>query len=130
MKRIYHPYQRWEDYKSGFYGNCSGEIKKEYISKVLEMFNSEEITEQYMNMVIEKWPFSCEHNLSNESMNRIAYIGQAACCLYAKIPSTITMEAWSLLSEKVQERANKQAEKILNDWSYKNKFVQLCLNID
>ena len=27
MKRIYHPYWLWEDYKAGFYNNCSGETK-------------------------------------------------------------------------------------------------------
>jgi len=130
MKRIYHPYHKWEDYTAGFYENCSGEQKQQHILKVKEMFNSKILTQKFMMLVVEKWRYSCEHNLTNESMNKIAYIGQGACCLYAGIPSTVTMEAWSLLSEKVQERANKQAKKILNDWIYKNKYVQLCLNID
>lgn len=129
MKRIYHPYWYWEDYKAGFYENCSGEIKEKYIQKVIELFNSEKLTREYMNKVIVEWHYSCEHNLTNESLNKIAYIGQAACCLYAGIPSTVTMEAWNLLKSEVQERADKQAEKVLNEWMYKNKFVQLCLNI-
>lgn len=129
MNRIYHPYWYWEDYKSGFYENCSGEIKQQYIQKVLEMFNSEQLTYEYMNKVINEWPYSCEHNLTNESLNKIAYIGQGACCLFANIPSTVTMEAWSLLKPEIQERANKQAESILNEWMQKNKYLQLCLNI-
>ena len=91
MERIYHHYLKWEDHKAGFYDNCSGAEKDIKIQKVLEMFNSESLTKEYMNLVIEKWIYSCEHNLSNESMNKIAYLGQAACCLYANIPSTITM---------------------------------------
>ena len=35
MKRIYHPYWLWEDYKAGFYDNCSGELKKQLILKGL-----------------------------------------------------------------------------------------------
>ena len=127
--RIFHPYWLWEDYKAGFYDNCSGSEKKEFLSKCLELFNSEKLTRFYMNEVINKWKFSCEHNLTNEALNRIAYLGQGACCLYAKIPSTVTMEAWSLLSKDVQKRSDKIAEETLNKWLHKNKEIQLCLNL-
>lgn len=130
MKRIYHPYWLWEDYKAGFYDNLSGGEKQNKVDKVVEMFNSKELTETYMTKVINEWKYSCEHNLTNESMNKIAYIGQAACCLYDNIPSTITMEAWSLLSKEVKERSNDIAEQILNTWINNNKKIQLCLNLD
>jgi hypothetical protein len=120
MERIYHPYNLWEDYINGFYDNCSGFKKQDYINGILEMFNSAELTEMYMQKVIDEWVYSCEHNLSNVSLNRIAYIGQSACCLYCGAPSTITMEAWSLLSKETQNRSNLIAEKILNNWLNKN----------
>lgn len=69
-----------------------------------------------MTRVCSEWVFSCEHNLTNSSMNKIAYIGQAACCLYAGVPSTITMEAWSLLDKSVQDKANEIAERVLKKW--------------
>jgi len=102
MKQIFHHYLLWEDYKCGFYDNCSGSEKDEKIKKAIEMFNDEKLTDEYMGRVISEWKYSCEHNLTNESLNQIAYIGQAACCIYAKVPSTVTMEAWNLLSKKVQ----------------------------
>lgn len=130
MERIYHPWHRWEDYKLGFYNQCSGLEKEQKIQKVLELFNSKDLTEEYMNRVINEWVYSCEHNLTNSSMNRIAYIGQAACCIYDNIPSTVTMEAWSLLDKKIQDRADKIAEKVIKKWELANKNIQLCLNID
>jgi len=130
LKRIYHPYNLWEDYKAGFYDNVSGKAKQSKIDKVLEMFNSSKLTEKYMNKVIDEWVYSCEHNLTNESMNKIAYIGQAACCLYDSIPSTITMECWRLLSDDVQERSNLLALSVIKKWNDKNKNKQLCLNLD
>lgn len=119
----------WEDWTFGFYDNLSGKNKQEKIDKVLEMFNSESSTKEYMNKVISEWKYSCEHNFSNPSINKIAYLGQAACCLYAGIPSTITMEAWSLLDEHIQQRANKIALSIIKKWELNNKNIQLCLNI-
>ena len=130
MKRIYHPYNLWEDYKHGFYDNCSGEKKKEYEELVIKMFSSEKLTRENMYRVINEWKYSCEHNLSNESMNKIAYIGQAACCIYAGIPNTITMSTWSKVSEEKRIIANEIAEEVLNKWINNNKNLQLCLNLD
>jgi len=130
MKRIYYPYWLWEDYKCGFYNNCSGNIKQQKIDKCLEMFNSKELTKLNMFRVINEWKYSCEHNLTNESLNKIAYIGQGACCLYANIPNIITMECWSMLTKEVQDRSNLIAQEVLNYWIENNKYIQLCLNLD
>jgi hypothetical protein len=130
LKRIYHPYSLWEDYKYGFYNNCTGAEKLKKIDKVIEMFNDKDATFRYMNMVVDEWKYSCEHNLTNNSINKIAYIGQGACCLYAEIPSTVTMEAWSKLTKEVQERSDKLALMTINKWFEKNRNIQLCLNLD
>jgi hypothetical protein len=129
MKQIYHPYHLWEDYKSGFYNNCSGEQKKTYIQGCLNLFNNKGITEKYMSLVIENWFYSCQHNLTNPSVNKIAYIGQAACCIYCGAPNTTTMQAWNMLDKEVQERSNNIAQKYLNIWNNNLNNRQLCLNI-
>ena len=130
MKRIYHPYWLWEDYKAGFYDNVSGERKKELIKKVLEMFNDSKLTKENMLFVVNNWTYSCEHNLTNESLNKIAYIGQSACCVYASVPCSITMESWSLLSDEVKKRSDKIALECINIWKNNNKNIQLCLKLD
>lgn len=130
MKRIYHPYNLWEDYKAGFYDNVSGESKKQMIEKVVELFCDENLTKENMERVISEWKYSCEHNLTNESLNIIAYIGQGACCLYAGVPSTVTMEAWSKVPQEFQKKADSIAEKTLKKWISQNKKIQLCLNLD
>ena len=63
-------------------------------------------------------------------MNRIAYLGQAACCLFFGIPSTITMEAWSLVSKENRDIADSIAEKIIKSWELKILNKQLCLKFD
>jgi 23S rRNA A1618 N6-methylase RlmF len=122
MNRIYHPYWKWEDHKNGFYENCSGKEKELKKQSVLNMFNSEKLTKEYMNRVIEEWQYSCEHNLTNESMNKIAYIGQAACCLYDKVPNLITMYAWKFLKPEIRERSDKIAKKTINKWMQNRKL--------
>jgi hypothetical protein len=130
-KQIYHPYHLWEDYKAGFYDNISGKNTELLISKVIELFSNPILTKKYMNMVIEQWQYSCEHNLTNLSINRIAYIGQSACCLYASIPSTITMQAWSKVDKKYRDIADQIAKETIEKWEQQqfNK-LQLCLKLD
>jgi hypothetical protein len=122
MKRIYHHYNKWEDYKSGFYNNTSAKEKEKYISKVFDLFNNEELTNKYMSKVINEWKCSCEHNLTNLSMNRVAYIGQAACCIYANVPNLITMYAWKFLSDDVRTRSDKIALKKILIWEQNQKL--------
>lgn len=121
LKRIYHNYKLWEDYKNGFYNNCSKQEKQLKIEKVKEMFNDYKLTDFYMQKVINEWTYSCEHNLTNYSMNRVAYLGQAACCIYAKVPNLITMYAWKFLDYDVRERSDKLAVKKILQWEQKKK---------
>lgn len=128
LGRIYHPYTLWEDYRAGFYDNVSGKQKQSKIDKVLEMFNDYKLTEKYMNMVIEEWVYSCEHNLTNESMNKVAYIGQAACCLYDRIPCDLTMRGWKLLNKEVRDRSDEIAKKVINKWKLERRLNSTLIN--
>jgi hypothetical protein len=116
MDRIYHRYENWECYKNGFFDNISGIEKTNLEKKVVEMFESSELTELNMRQVVLKWINSCEHNLSNISLNRVAWLGQAACCLYSKIPYKITMNHWRFLSKERQKISCDIAEKIIIEY--------------
>lgn len=124
MKQVFHPWSEWEDYKYDFYENCSGKAKEEKRELCFQMFNNEMETRRCMFYVVYNWRKSMEHNLTNNSMNKIAYIGQAACAFYAKIPNTVTMECWSDLTEEVKQRSNFIAEQALNAWMSNNKHLE------
>jgi hypothetical protein len=131
IQQIYHPYYLWEDYKCGFYDNISGVNKDNLTKQVVLFFENDNLVQEYMQKVIKQWVNSCEHNLSNLSMNRIAYLGQAASCIYCAAPSLITMNAWSYVNQVSQNKANEIAQTIINKWEVefiKNK--QLCLKLN
>jgi hypothetical protein len=130
MNRIYHRWELWEDYRAGFYDNISGKNKELLSSKVIELFSSKELTEEYMNRVIKEWPYSCEHNLTNTSMNRIAYLSQAACCLFAGCTSSIVMEGWHLVSKENRDISDNIAKEIINEWEKQQQNKQICLKLD
>jgi len=125
MERIYHPYWLWEDYKSGFYDN---QKKNNYIKDVLFMFNDYGLTISYMNKVLTDWNYSCEQNLTNKSINKIAYIGQAASNLYCGASCYTTMYCWNLLNDDVKLRSDYQAKRVIKKWELKKKLTSTLKN--
>jgi len=121
MERIYHRYENWECFKAGFFRNVSGEEKKELEIKVVELFSNPKKTEYFMNRIIAEWPNSCEHNLTNISLNRVAWLGQSACCFYAKIPYSITMNNWRFVPDEFKIIACDIAEKIIKEYELTKK---------
>lgn len=122
INRVYHPWWLWEDYKNGFYNTDSAKNKIKNIERVISFFNDYETTILNMREVSENWYFSMEHNLTNYSMNRIAYIGQSACCFSLGVPSSTTMYAWKFIKYDIRERSDKAALLTIKEWEQKKKY--------
>jgi len=116
MNRTYHHHDKWEEVKYNMYGNYNPKDKDMLIQKVIYFFNNKTLVEKYMAYVCDNFKYSCEHNFTNPSMNKIAFLGQSAVSVWAKIPREITMIAWNFLTEKTQLRANKIAQEEINRW--------------
>lgn len=121
--RAFYPYWEWEDHRCGFY-QSSPLGKKENIQKVVGFFSSPKETKKWMEWVTDNWVKSCKQNLTNPSINKIAYLGQAAVCAKFGIPSTVTMEAWSYVPKKYQTIANRIARETINKWKRENNNQQ------
>lgn len=129
MKRIYHTWEKWECHKAGFYDNkplkgglSDDECRKTYAALLRDI----PMFEAALQSVLLEWPKSCEHYLSNEKMNRIAWLGQAALCYAEGIPS-IYCGGFQLLTEPGRDRANRSALKFLNRWLEKRGEPKVTL---
>jgi hypothetical protein len=58
--------------------------------------------------LLDEWKISCEENLTNKNQNRIAYVGQACCCLIHGVPELITKQAWKQIPIDISENRLKQ----------------------
>jgi len=125
-KRIFHTWDKWECYKAGFYNEQppAGYTPEQAEQCYKEFLSDLPLFEQYLNRVITEWKFSCEHYLSNENMNRIAWLGQASMCLYKGIPAKFR-GGYNLLSDEQKKNADLLALKYLNIWLSKNGFDEL-----
>jgi hypothetical protein len=90
--------------------------KIDHVSKVVELFSSAELTEQYMLRVINEWKYSCEHNLTNPKTNKTMYLCQAACFLYANVYPNNTFKYWRIVPKEYKKQVNEVVEKIIKIW--------------
>lgn len=132
IKRIYHHYKKWEEHKYKMWKTFNGKKKQKYLKKAIEFTGNTKLYGEWMLKVIKDWPYSCEHNLSDPSINRQAWIGHAACCYAIGCPEDITRLAWHYLTEQQQAKANKKADFAIDLWESKyikkyNKSEQLGL---
>lgn len=113
MKRIYHPYNIWEDFLNGMYEIPSIDFDEELIKKGIEVLSNQELFFQVGLSILEEWKISSDVNLSNTGCNRKAWLGQAACNYKYKIPELITREVWSRLTDEQRNEANDTADRII-----------------
>ena len=118
--RIFHTYDKWECVKYGFYESQHAKwtaTQCEY--KYAEMLRNIPVFEETLQQVISEWKHSCEHNLTNSALNRIAWLGQASLARRYQIPSKYR-SGYQLLSDAEKDAANESALKYLNIWLNQN----------
>ena len=126
MNRIYHTWDKWECFRAGFYDSVKSGMTKDECEEEYRNFLSDiHLFENVLSNVIKEWKYSCEHNLSNESMNRIAWLGQACLSYELNIPACFR-GGYNYLSGEQQSAADNMALKYLNIWLEDNGEPMLC----
>lgn len=128
-KRIFHTFDKWECYKSGFYSTTppDGISKEQCLQEYKKLLTDENKFKEILQKVITEWKYSCEHYLTNKSMNRIAWLGQA-CISYYKGISSEFRAGFNLLTKEEQEKANNIALEYLNIWLKNNGLSEISMN--
>lgn len=119
MNKIWHPYWNWEEKNFNMWGRVSDRNLYERIAT--HFTGNAELYGECMKHVVKEWPISCEHNLSDRSQNRRAWIGHAACALALRCPEDIVRKAWSNLTEQQQKEANAVADIAIEVWECQRK---------
>lgn len=124
MERIFHHYNKWEDFHAGMYDE-SKEGRKERVKQAASILGTPSLCRKAMEKVVSEWRISTEYNLSNAEINRKAWLGQAACCCYAGIHEDETREAWGIMTEAQRTEANRIAASIIKKWVAAHEHEEL-----
>jgi hypothetical protein len=129
IQKIWHPFERWEDL--GMWRDITKAESQLYLEKSIEFTGDAILYGAWMLKVLSQFPISCEHHITDQSINRRAWIGHAACYLAIGCPEYITRKAWAFLTEQQQIDANKQADIAIETWerAYEAKNIGMEENM-
>lgn len=114
---VWHPFEQLEEAASAMWKNVNHRATWLELAKTFT--GDAQLYGEWMLRVIERWPKSCQHNLTKGGDKR-PWIGHAAVALAINCPEDIVRAAWSGLSQKQQNEANKKAEEAIEIWRRNN----------
>lgn len=115
-KQIFHPYWKWECYQNGMWRKETKDYEEKELPKIIEFTGCNKNYGSAMMEVIKKWRYTIEHNLTDNSINKRAFIGHSACCFKFGWPEYLVRAAWNTLNDRQQYLANKQADKAIESF--------------
>lgn len=115
--RILHTWEKWECYKAGFYAERlpDGITQEEGEERYRKFLADPTAFEDALRHITQNWTHSCEHYLTNDRMNRIAWLGQAAAAHAIGMPSSCR-GGYHRLTPEQQSDADALALLYLNEW--------------
>lgn len=128
LDRVYHPYWKWEEVEKNMWGTVDN--RERYLKWAIDFTGDHKKYGRFMIRVANEWKYSCEHNLSNTTQNRRAWIGHAACALANECPEDIVRQAWGHLTKEKQKLANSQADMAIEYWEQNIYEGTKCLKLD
>lgn len=115
IKRVYHHYHTWEDYQNGMYKPSND---TELIERAKYILSTPSVFREAAKEVLYTWTIATTVNLTNNTCNKKAWVGQASCCYLYGVPEVLTRTAWGQLTDDQRRRANDVAESLINNWIY------------
>lgn len=120
MKRIFKKYTEWEDYKNGMYEMYNSE-DEDLIRKSVTLLTNEDLFLETCKNVVKEWSVTTLVHLTNNTINKKAWIGQASCSYLYNVPELLTRVAWGKLTKEQQKNANNIAELVINSYIHNLK---------
>lgn len=133
MRQIWHPWTAWECYPAGMYdGPCKlspEDAMQAYANFLRDLPRFKAAMERVMN----EWPISCEHFLTNPNINRVAWLGQASMCIETGV-SRKYRGGFNTMEPDERDAANQAAQQALDQWTEgheaKDRELPECLGAE
>jgi hypothetical protein len=125
VKQVFIPWDQWECYSSGMYdaAQCTKSDFETFKRSYAKFLSDSAYFYSSAKRMVADWPLSCLNFLTNEQINRVAWIGQAAACYEVGLSSEFRGGFW-LLTSKQQDEANGVAFDVLTEWLIEYKRNQ------
>lgn len=116
IERVYHHYEALEEFQCGMWRIVRGEQRIANAKKAAALMRDSVAFAAAMRRATSEWRCSCEHNLTADDTNRLAWLGHAGNLLGVGSPEENTRIGWHMLTQPEQDEANRVAQMVLDEW--------------
>jgi len=127
MIQEYVPYWEWEDWLNGMWRKLPKDQEDEWVKRAVEFTGDHVRYGGAMKDVVKVWPRTMLNTLTNQSINRRAFLGHCACSLAFDCPEYITRKAWKMLTDMQRYLADKVAQETINE--YERDYKRIHSNV-
>lgn len=124
-ERVYFHYEQLEEWRAGMWRIVRGDERMTNARNAADLMRQPEAFKAAMARALTEWPNSCLHNLSADSVNKIAWLGHAGNCLGVGSPEENTRIGWHMLNQAEQDEANRVAAEVLALWNPTYRQLEL-----
>lgn len=117
IKQKYVPYWEWEDYLNGMWRTVSKDEEKEFLRQSIIFTSDWVIYGKAMFEVMNAWPKTMLNSMTNNSINKRAFLGHCAVQYKINCPEYITRMAWKELTDRQRFDADLIAQKHIDNWT-------------
>lgn len=124
LTQIFVPYWEWEDWINGMWKTGNDE----QLQPAIDFTGNWERYGNSMGEVMLAWPRTMLNSMTNQSINRRAFLGHCAVTFKLGIPESVTRKAWGLLTNEQRFYADDIAEKHIKHWEHEYKRKNITLH--
>lgn len=118
--QVFHHYTLWEDFKAGMWMPPTTGAE----GQAAAILSDPKVFGEAARVMVQEWPIAAEQNLTNPTVNRQAWIGQATCCHLAGVPESATRAAWWTLTDEERTIANGVADQVIREWEQTREWAR------
>lgn len=118
MKQEYVRYELWEDFINGMWRKVDKIEEKKYLEEAIYFTGDHMKYGIAMKSVVVAWPNTMINSLTNNSINKRAFVGHCACCYEFSCPEYITRAAWRELTNEQRYKADLVAQQTIDKWLF------------
>jgi hypothetical protein len=117
LSKVWYPYWAWEHWQAGFYEGAKNNYGIDASEEMrMNFFEKEGLFRKTIIEVMKEWPVCCEQFLTDEFINRIAWLGQVGS-LYHDGLSSYYSYAYNRMHKNLKYKNNRIAEDLINEWT-------------
>lgn len=114
IRQVYHHWEKWEE--TPMWRRTPADERQARFDTARAIVVDRQAFRACLLRAVEEWPISCEHNLTDLTLNRAAWLWHAASYIATGASEEVTRSVWGTLTNEQRRVADAIAWEVVAEW--------------